>query len=105
MIMAIKQQMGNIEEINIKNGTYYFFNDMINIKDFDSSLLKIDKKSYKNIGIYNIWYITIKKINDCENIYSVNPLCLIIGKAIGHIKENNGNKYLVFYSIELHSLY
>ena len=52
--MAIKQQMGNIEQINIKYGTYYFFNDMINIKDFDSSLLKIDKKSYKNIGIYNI---------------------------------------------------
>ena len=43
--------MGNIRHINIKNFTYYFFNDMINIKNFDSSLLKIDKKSYKNIGI------------------------------------------------------
>ena len=41
---------------------YYFFNGMINIKGFDSSLLKIDKKSDKNIGIYNIGYITIKKI-------------------------------------------
>ena len=100
MIMAIKQQMGNIEEINIKNGTYYFFNDMINIKDFDSSLLKIDKKSYKNIGIYSIGYITIKKIDDYENIYSVNPLYLIIGTAIGHIDENNGNKYLVFDSAD-----
>ena len=37
--------MGNIKQINIKNQTYYFFNDMINIKDFDSNLLKIDKKS------------------------------------------------------------
>ena len=46
--------MGNIKEINIKNRTYYFFNDMINVKDFDSILLKIDRKSYKNIGIYNI---------------------------------------------------
>ena len=46
--------MGNIKEINIKNRTYYFFNDMINIKDFYSILLKIDRKSYKNIGIYNI---------------------------------------------------
>ena len=46
----------------IKNQTYYFFNDMINIKDFDSSLIKIDKKYYKNIGIYNIGYITIKKL-------------------------------------------
>ena len=49
---------------------------MINIKDFDSTLLKIDKKSYKNIGIYNTGYITIKIIDDYENIYSVNPLCL-----------------------------
>ena len=57
--------MGNIKEINIKNRTYNFFNDLINSKDFDSSLLKIDKKSYKNIGIYNIGYITIKKIGNC----------------------------------------
>ena len=54
--------MGNIKQINIKNRTYYFFNDKITIKDFDSSLLKIDKKSYKNIGTYNIGYITIKKL-------------------------------------------
>ena len=66
---------------------------MINIKDFDSSLLKIDKKSHKNIGIYNIGYITIKKIDDYENIYSVNPLYLMIGKELGYIQENNGNKY------------
>ena len=46
---------------------------MINVKDFDLSILKIDKKSYKNIGIYNIGYITIKKIGDCGNIHSVNP--------------------------------
>ena len=46
--------MGNIKQINIKNRTYCFFNDMINIKDFDLSLTKIEKKSYKNIGIYNI---------------------------------------------------
>ena len=69
--------MGNIKQINIKNRTYYFFNDMINIKDFDSSLIKIDKKSYKNIGIYNIGYIIIQKIDDYENIDSVNPLYLV----------------------------
>ena len=56
--------MGNIKQINIKSRTYYFFNDMINIKDFDSSLLKIDKKSYKNIGIDNLGYITKKRIDD-----------------------------------------
>ena len=70
---------------------------MINIKDFDSNLLKIDKKSYKNIGIYNIGYITITKKNDgYENNHNVNSLYLMIGEVIEHIKENNGNKYLVF---------
>ena len=73
---------------------------MINIKDFDSSLLKIDKKSNKNIGIYNIGYITIKKINDYENIYSINPLYLIIDHASGYIEEKEMNKYLVFDSTD-----
>ena len=59
---------------------------MIKIEDFDSNLLKIDKKLYKNIGIYNIGYIAIKKIDDYENIHSVNPFYLIIGKVIGHIE-------------------
>ena len=49
-------------QIHIKNRTHYFFNDIISIKDFDSSLKKIDTKSYKNIGIYNIGYITTKKL-------------------------------------------
>ena len=53
--------MAEIKQINIKNRTYYFYNDIIDHKDFDARLLKIDKKSYKNIGIYNIGYITIKK--------------------------------------------
>ena len=92
--------MENIKQINIKNRTYYFHNNIINIEEFDSNLLKIDKKSYKDIDIYYIGYITIKKIDDCENIYSVNPLYLIIGKVDGHIEENNGNKYLVFDSID-----
>ena len=66
--------MRNIKQINIKNRTYCFFNDMINTEDFDSFLLKIDEKSYKNIDIYYIVYITIKYISECENIHSVNPL-------------------------------
>ena len=56
--------MGLVKQIDIKNRTYYFYNDMINIKKFDLNLLKIDKKSYKDIGIYNIGYITIKKVHD-----------------------------------------
>ena len=68
--------MGEVKQINIKNRTYYFYNDIINLENFKSNLLKIDKKSYKNIGIYNIGYITINKIDDYEGIYSVNPLYL-----------------------------
>ena len=92
--------MGTVKQIDIKNRTYYFYNDLIIIKKFDSNLLKIDKKSYKDIGIYNIGYITIKKIDDYENIYSVNPLYLIIDHASGYIEEINKNKYLVFDSID-----
>ena len=92
--------MGKVKQIEIKNRTYYFYNDIINIEEFDSKLLKIDKKSYKVIDICYIGYITIRKIDDCENIYSVNPLYLIIGKVDGHIEEKNGSKYLVFDSTD-----
>ena len=75
--------MGTIKQININNRTYYFYNDIIDLENFDSSLLKLDKKSYKDIGIYNIGYITLKKIGDCKNIYSMNPLYLGITHANG----------------------
>ena len=77
--------MGNIKEINPKNRTYYFFDDMIHIKDLDPSLLKVDKNSYTNNGISNIGYVTMKK-SVYVNIHSVNPLYLIIGDADGSIK-------------------
>ena len=54
------------------------------------------KKSFKGISIYNIVYITIKKIDDCKNIHSVNPLHLRIDHASGYIEENGVNKYWVF---------
>ena len=73
---------------------------MINIKDFYLILQKIDKKSYKNIVIYYIGYITIKKIDDYENIYSVNPLYLTINHAGGYIEQKGVNKYLIFNSID-----
>ena len=75
--------MDEVKEINIKNQTHYFFNDMVDIKNFHSILLKIDKKPYKGIDIYYIGYITIKKIGDYENIRSVTPLYLIINSATG----------------------
>ena len=92
--------MGEIKQINIKNRTYYFYNDIIDLENFKSNLLKIDKKSYKDIGIYNIGYITIKKIDDCKNIHSVNPLYLRIDHANGYIEEKWENKYLVFGSTD-----
>ena len=91
--------MGNIKEINIKNRTYYFFDDMVNIKNFDSNLLKIDKKLYKNIDIYYFGYITMKD-SDCVKLNSVNPLYLIIDKVDGCIEEKNGNKYLILDSMD-----
>ena len=92
--------MGEVKQINIKNWTYYFYNDITDLKSFEPNLLKIDKKSYKNIDIYYIGYITIKKIDDCENIHSVKPLYLFVNHASGYIKGKNGNKYLIFdYSV------
>ena len=78
--------MGNIKEINIKNQTCYFFNDMVNIKDFDPTLLKIDKKSYKNIDIYYVGYVTVKD-SYYVKINSVNALYLIISEADGYTEE------------------
>ena len=83
----------------MKNSTDHFFNDTINIKVFDSNLLQIDKKSYKNIDIYYIGYITTKKIDDYENIYSVNILYRL-GEVDQHIEERNGSKYLIFDSTD-----
>ena len=92
--------MGEVKKLNIKNQSYYFFDDIIDIRNFHSNLLKIDKKSHKDIDIYCIGYITIKKFSDFENINSVNPLYLIIHSATGHLKEKNGEQYLILDSTE-----
>ena len=92
--------MGLVKQIDIKNRAYRFYNDMINIKNFDPILLKIDKKSYEDIDIYNIGYITIKKIDDCETVYCVNPLHFLVNHASGYIEEKGVNKYLIFDSTD-----
>ena len=92
--------MGAVKQIEIKNRTYYFYNDMIDIENFDPILFRVERKSYKNIGIYNIGLITIKKVGDCENIYSGNPLYLIIAHASGYIEEKGVNKYLIVHSTD-----
>ena len=70
----------------------YFFNDIINIKNFDSNNIKVDEKPYKNILVYYIGYVTIKKY---VNIYSVNPLYLIFRYINVYFEEINKNKYLM----------
>ena len=83
--------MGKFKQIEIKNRTYYFYNNIINLKNFKSNMLKIDKKHYKGIDIYYIGYITIKKIGDCENIHNVNPLYLLVIYASGYIEGKKWN--------------
>ena len=85
--------MGEVKKINIKSA-YHYFENMVNIKDFHSDLLEINKKSHKDIDIYSISYIIIKKLSDYENIHNVNHLYLIINSATGYFKEKNGQKVL-----------
>ena len=80
--------MRKTKQINVKNRTYYFYNDQIDLRDFDPRLLKIDKKDYNEIDIYYIGYVTIKKISDYNNINSLNPLYLMIKEIIGHFECN-----------------
>ena len=92
--------MGEIKQINIKNRTYYFYNDQMDLKDFHTSLLKIDKKDYNEIDIYYVGYVTVKKIADYNNIDSVNPLYLMIYEMICRFEEKNKNKYLILDDVD-----
>ena len=80
-----------IKQLNIKNRTYYFYNDLINLDGFDAYLLKLDKKGIMNINVYYIGYVTKKT---AYNIDSVNPLYLNICALDGFIEEKDGSKYL-----------
>ena len=85
--------MEAIKQINIKNRTDYFYNDIIDIETFDSNMFKLDKKSYKNL---DIGYVAIKKIGYGYDMNSVNPLYLRINNVNGYIEEINEDKYLAF---------
>ena len=82
-----------IKDISVKNQTYYFFNDIINVKNFDPNNIKIDEKLCKNILIYYNGYVTITD-SKYAKLNSLNPLHLIIKKVNGYLEEINGNKYL-----------
>ena len=76
------------KEIDIKNSTYYDFNDIIKVEDFDPDILLIDEKSYENILVYNIWY---KKLIDCK------PRCITFDKIDGFIRVYDRTRYLVLF--------
>ena len=84
-----------IRQLNIESRTYYFCNDLINIKNFNSNNLKLDKKSVLGNDVYYIGYITKKPQ---WNVNSVNPLYLKINKLKGHFEEVDGDKYLIISS-------
>ena len=68
--------METIKQINIKNRTYYFYNDIINLDEFDESKIKVDKKDFNDIDIYYLGYEHKKEISECNVTNSVNPLYL-----------------------------
>ena len=85
-----------IEQPNIKNRTYYFYNDLIDITNISNNKLKLDKKNVLGNDVYYIGYIATKK-TQCH-VFSVNPLYLMINKIKGHFEEVDGDKYLIFSS-------
>ena len=80
-----------VKDIDTKNRTYYFFNDIINIESFDPNNIKIDEESCKNIVICYTGYVTIKGY---VKIYSVNPLYLIFRNVNRYFEEINNGMYL-----------
>ena len=85
-----------IKEMNIKNRTYYFYNDIINLDEFDESKIKVDKKDFNDIDIYYLGYEHKKKISECNVINSVNPLYLRIKNMNGQFEKGKDDAwYLV----------
>ena len=92
--------MQEVKQINIKNRTYYVYNDIIDLKNFESNLLKIDEKHYKEINIYYIGYITIKRIDEYESICSVILCICTLIMQVDILKKKNWNKYSIFDSVD-----
>ena len=79
------------KQLNIKNRTYYFYNDLINILGFEANSLKLGKKSSVDLNIYYIGYVD--KNPEC-GVNSVNQLYLKINRTDGFVEEKNGARYL-----------
>ena len=91
--------MGEVKQINIKNRTYYFYNDIINLDEFDGSKIRVDKKNFNDIDIYYLGYEYKKKITECNEINSVNPLYWRIIDMKGQFRKGKSDNvwYLIIF--------
>ena len=83
--------MGELKIINIKNRSYYFYNDIINLDEFDGSKIKAARKNFNDIDIYYLGCEHKKKITEYNEINSVNPLYLRIKDMKGQFKKRKGH--------------
>ena len=90
--------MGELKQINIKNRTYYFYNDVIDLDEFDASKIKADKKDFNYIDIYYFGYEHKKKISECNVISSVNPLYLRITDMNGQFEKGKDDAWYLIIS-------
>ena len=90
--------METIKQINIKNRTYYFYNDIIDLDEFDESKIKVDKKDFNDIDIYYLGYEHKKKISECNVINSVNLLYLRIVDMKGQFEKGKDDAWYLIIS-------
>ena len=90
--------MEELKQINIKKRTYYFYNDIINLDDFDVSKIKVDKKDFNDIDIYYLGYEYKKKISECNVIDSVNPLYLRTADTKGQFEKGKDHAWYLIIS-------
>ena len=92
--------MGELKQINIKNRTYYFYNDIINLDEFDGSKIKVDKKDFNDIDTYYLGYEHKKKISKCDVINSVNLLYLRIADINGQFEKGKDDAWYLIISAD-----
>ena len=90
--------METIKQINIKNKTYYFYDDIINLEEFDESIIKVDKKDFNDIDIYYLGYEHKNKISECNVINRVNLLYLKIININGQFKKGKDDAWYIVIS-------
>ena len=93
--------MRELKQINIKNRTCYFYNDIINLDEFDVSKIKVDKKDFNDINIYYLGFEHKKKISECDVINSANPLCLRIVNTNGQFKKGKDDVWYLLISDDI----